>query len=252
MPLTPLEVKDLLDENRGHECEGVGKNNVCVRIESIADLPSRFGQFQVVAFWNNRDGKEHAAFVHGDVTGREDVPVRMHSECLTGDAIGSLRCDCRDQLESSLRLLGSCDRGILLYLRQEGRGIGFINKIRAYSLQDYGYDTVEANAALGFRDDERDYSVAAHMIMSLHVKSVQLMTNNPRKIEGLVSLGIKVSGRIPLIIQPNDYNRFYLQTKARKSGHLLDDVGKEHLLEQIDRPVLDGMSSEQSSGLQEE
>ncbi|HTP59679.1 MAG TPA: GTP cyclohydrolase II RibA, partial [Spirochaetia bacterium] len=175
MPLTPPEIKNLLNENKDHECVGVGKDHVCVRIESIADLPSRFGQFQVVAFWNNRDGKEHAAFVHGDILGGEDVPVRMHSECLTGDAIGSLRCDCRDQLEASLRALGSLERGVLFYLRQEGRGIGFINKIRAYGLQDSGYDTVEANIALGFRDDERDYSVAAHMIESLHLKSIRLM-----------------------------------------------------------------------------
>ncbi len=252
MPLTPLQIKDLLDENRAHECDGVGREHVCVRIASIADLPSRFGQFQVVAFWNNRDAKEHAVFVHGDVSGREDVPVRMHSECLTGDAIGSLRCDCRDQLEAALRSLGSMDRGMLLYLRQEGRGIGFINKIRAYSLQDYGYDTVEANLALGFRDDERDYSVAAHMIFSLHVKSVRLMTNNPRKIEGLTSLGVRVTGRLPLVVPPNDHNRFYLQTKARKSGHLLDPDGKEHLLEQMDRPVIDGMSSEEVVKLQEE
>jgi len=180
------------------------------------------------------------------------VPVRMHSECLTGDAIGSLRCDCRDQLEASLRTLGSLERGMLLYLRQEGRGIGFINKIKAYGLQDHGYDTVEANLALGFRDDERDYSVAAHMIMSLHVRSVRLMTNNPRKIDGLTSLGLPVSGRIPLVIPPNAYNRFYLQTKARKSGHLLDAGGKEHLLEQIDRPVVDGMSPDQAAIVQEE
>ena len=250
--MTPLQIRDLLDENRAHECDGVGKDHVCVRIASIADLPSRFGQFQVVAFWNNRDGKEHAAFVHGDIAGQKDVPVRMHSECLTGDAIGSLRCDCRDQLEAALRALSSMDRGLLLYLRQEGRGIGFTNKIRAYGLQDYGYDTVEANIALGFRDDERDYSVAAHMLWSLHVASVRLMTNNPRKIDGLVSLGIRVSGRIPLVVPPNDYNRFYLETKARKSGHLLDVNGKEHLLEQIDRPVIDGMTSDQAAIVQED
>jgi GTP cyclohydrolase II len=250
--MTPLQIRDLLDENRAHECDGVGKDHVCVRIASIADLPSRFGQFQVVAFWNNRDGKEHAAFVHGDIAGQKEVPVRMHSECLTGDAIGSLRCDCRDQLETALRALASMDRGLLLYLRQEGRGIGFTNKIRAYGLQDYGYDTVEANIALGFRDDERDYSVAAHMLWSLHVASVQLMTNNPRKIDGLVSLGIRVSGRIPLVVPPNDYNRFYLETKARKSGHLLDVNGKEHLLEQIDRPVIDGMTSDQAAIVQED
>jgi GTP cyclohydrolase II len=242
MPLTHLQIKELLDENRYHDCNGVGKDKICVRIAAIAELPSRFGMFQVVAFWNNRDGKEHAAFVHGDITREADVPVRLHSECLTGDAIGSLRCDCRDQLESALAAIGKMENGILLYLRQEGRGIGFLNKIRAYGLQDHGLDTVEANIALGFRDDERDYSVAAHMLDSLKVKSVRLMTNNPKKISGLVSLGVKVSDRIPLIIPPNQYNRFYLETKMEKSGHLL---------EQIDRPVLEGMTPEQAEIIQD-
>jgi GTP cyclohydrolase II len=251
MSLTHLQIKELLDENRYHQCDGFGEDKVCVKIASIADLPSRFGKFHVVAFWNNRDGKEHAAFVHGDVCNFENVPVRLHSECLTGDAIGSLRCDCRDQLESALTALGKMDNGILLYLRQEGRGIGFINKIRAYGLQDHGYDTVEANLALGFRDDERDYAVAAHMLQSLKVKSIRLMTNNPRKLAGLTALGVQITDRIPLIIPPNPYNRFYLQTKATKSGHLLDPNGKEHLLEQTDRPVVAGMSDEQAVEIQE-
>jgi GTP cyclohydrolase II len=143
------------------------------------------------------------------------------------------------------------DRGILLYLRQEGRGIGLINKIRAYSLQDEGLDTVEANLALGFRDDERDYAVAAHMLMSLKVESVQIMTNNPKKINQLVQYGIKVNGRIPHIIEPNEYNRFYLETKAAKSGHLIDFFGKERLPEQDDRPIVEGMSEEQIGALNE-
>jgi len=249
MSLTHLQIKELLDENRSHECEGYGQDGICVRIAAIGDLPSRFGQFHVVAFWNNKDGKEHAAFVHGDVCGAENVPVRLHSECLTGDAIGSLRCDCRDQLETSLRTIGQMDKGILLYLRQEGRGIGFLNKIRAYGLQDHGYDTVEANLALGFRDDERDYAVAAHMLDSLKVKSIRLMTNNPRKINDLTAHGVQVTERIPLIIPPNPYNRFYLETKAVKSGHLIDAQGKEHLLEQSDRPIVDGMTPEQIAEL---
>jgi GTP cyclohydrolase II len=251
MALTPLQIRELLDANRAHACDGFGREHVCVSIASIADLPSRFGQFQVVAFWNNRDGKEHAAFVHGDVKNAENVPVRMHSECLTGDAIGSLRCDCRDQLEAALRTIGAMDNGILLYLRQEGRGIGFANKIRAYGLQDHGYDTVEANIALGFRDDERDYSVAAHMIASLAVKSIRLMTNNPKKVQGLEEMGIRIADRIPLVIPPNEYNRFYLETKASKSGHLLDPFGKQRLREQIDRPFVDGMSPEQAAKVQE-
>lgn len=249
MPLTHLQIKELLDEGRVHECDGYGRDKICVRLVAIGNLPSRFGEFHVVAFVNNRDGKEHAAFVHGDVCGAEDVPVRVHSECLTGDAIGSLRCDCRDQLEASLQKIGQSEKGILLYLRQEGRGIGFVNKIRAYGLQDHGYDTVDANLALGFRDDERDYSVAAHMLDLLKVKSIQLMTNNPRKINDLVQHGIQVRGRLPLIIPPNPYNAFYLHTKAEKSGHLLGPDDKERLLEQSDRPIVDGMAAEQIAAL---
>jgi len=212
---------ELVESDKTHECSGIGKDNICIKVVAAAKLPSRFGDFQVVAFWNNRDNKEHAAFVHGDVLGEEDVPIRMHSECLTGDAIGSLRCDCRDQLEASLMALGKMERGVLFYLRQEGRGIGLLNKIRAYTLQDQGLDTVEANIALGFRDDERDYSIAAHMIHSLRIKSVELMTNNPKKIDGLKALGVNVTGRIPLIIPPNPHNDFYLKTKADKSGHMM-------------------------------
>jgi len=245
MPLSHLQIKEILEENADHECEGFGKDHICVKIASIAELPSRFGNFQVVAFYNNRDGKEHAAFVHGDITGMENVPVRMHSECLTGDVAGSLRCDCRDQFEAAMRMIGQLESGILLYLRQERRGIGFINKIRAYSLQDSGYDTVQANLALGFRDDEREYSVAAHMLEALKVKSIRLMTNNPKKLNDLMVFGIKITERIPLVIPPNPHNEFYLRTKAEKSGHMLP-FGKDiHFLEQIDRPVVDGMSADQ-------
>jgi GTP cyclohydrolase II len=168
---------------------------------------------------------------------------------LTGDAIGSLRCDCRDQLEAALIAIGKMEKGMVLYLRQEGRGIGLTNKVRAYSLQDQGLDTVEANLALGFRDDERDYAVAAHMLMSLGINSVQLMTNNPKKIDQLTQYGITVSGRIPHIMPPNDYNRFYLETKAAKSGHLIDFHGKEHLPEQTDRAIVEGMTAEQIGAL---
>jgi GTP cyclohydrolase II len=245
MPLTHLQIKEILEENARHECEGFGKEHICVSIASIAELPSRFGQFQVVAFYNNRDGKEHAAFVHGDVTGMENVPVRMHSECLTGDVAGSLRCDCRDQLEASMRIIGQMENGILLYLRQEGRGIGFVNKIRAYSLQDSGYDTVQANLALGFRDDERDYSVAAHMLESLKVESIRLLTNNPRKLNDLTKFGVKITERIPLVIPPNQYNEFYLRTKAEKSGHMMSFGKGMRFLEQIDHPIVEGMTPEQ-------
>jgi GTP cyclohydrolase II len=242
---THEQIELLLDENCCHECDGLGKDNVCVRIEAIAELPTRFGDFHIVAFWNNRDEKEHVAIVKGDVLGAEDVPVRLHSECLTGDVAGSLRCDCRDQLEAALTTIGQMDKGIVLYLRQEGRGIGLINKIRAYSLQDQGLDTVEANLALGFRDDERDYAVAAHMLHSLKIGSIRLMTNNPKKIAQLTQYGVHVNGRIPHILPPNPHNEFYLKTKAAKSGHLIDFRGKERLREQDDRPIIEGMSEDQ-------
>ncbi len=248
---THEQIELLLDENCCHECEGVGKDKVCVRIEAIAELPSRFGDFHIVAFWNNRDEKEHVAIIKGEILGAEDVPVRLHSECLTGDVIGSLRCDCRDQLEAALKMIGQMDKGIVLYLRQEGRGIGLINKIRAYSLQDQGLDTVQANLALGFRDDERDYAIAAHMLMSLKVGSIRLITNNPKKIEQLTEHGIKINGRIPHVMPSNEHNRFYLETKAAKSGHMIDFNGKEHFEEQTDRPIVEGMSENQIRALYE-
>lgn len=241
----------LLDTEGDHDCEGLGRDKICVRIVAMAELPTRFGDFHIVAFENNRDGKEHVAITRGDVIGAQNVPVRLHSECLTGDALGSLRCDCRDQLESALKAIGQMERGMVLYLRQEGRGIGLINKIRAYSLQDEGLDTVEANLALGFRDDERDYAVAAHMLMSLKIKSVQLMTNNPKKIDQLTQYGIQVNGRIPHIMEPNDHNRFYLETKAAKSGHMIDLHGRERFNEQSDQPIIEGMSQDQMRALYE-
>ncbi|HET9493125.1 MAG TPA: GTP cyclohydrolase II [Chloroflexia bacterium] len=249
--LTHLQIDQILEENRDHDCPGVGEDHICVHIASIAELPTRFGDFHIVAFYNKRDNKEHAAIVRGDPTGEEDVPVRIHSECLTGDALGSLRCDCRDQLEASLRALGEMDCGVLLYLRQEGRGIGLTNKIRAYGLQDYGYDTVDANLALGFHDDEREYSTAAHMLHSLKVKSVNLMTNNPRKIQGLIDHGIKVTGRTPLVIPPNTNNAFYLHTKATRSGHLIEFGEHERLQEQMDLPVVEGMTEAQVDALEQ-
>jgi len=243
------QIREMLEAE--HDCAGYGPDHICVKVVAFAELPSRFGDFHVVAFSDTRDGKEHAAFVRGMPWDHENVAVRLHSECLTGDAIGSLRCDCRDQLESALKMIGEMDEGIVLYLRQEGRGIGLTNKIRAYELQDAGLDTVQANEALGFRDDERDYSIAAHMLDSMQIKSVRLITNNPRKIEGLKTFGIKVVDRIPLVIPPNPYNAFYLETKATKSGHLIDAQGNKHLLEQTDHPIVVGMSDEQIRELSE-
>lgn len=242
--MTPMDVRlnELVERDRHHECPGIGRDHVCVRIVAVAKLPSRFGDFRIVAFWNNRDQKDHIAIVHGDVIGAEHVPTRMHSECLTGDVIGSLRCDCRDQLETALKKIGQMERGVVLYLRQEGRGIGLANKIRAYALQDQGMDTVEANLALGFRDDERDYAIAAHMLHSLGITSVQLMTNNPSKVQQLEQYGVKVSERLPHLLPPNPHNRFYLETKAQRSGHFIDFAGLPHLQEQSDPVRLEGMT----------
>ncbi len=230
----------LVVRDRDHECEGFGPARVCVRVVAVAELPTRFGPFRIVGFWNNRDGKEHVAMVHGDVVGVADVAVRLHSECLTGDVMGSLRCDCRDQLTEGLRAIQREGRGVLLYLRQEGRGIGLLNKIRAYALQEQGLDTVEANQALGFRDDERDYAVAAHMLRSLGVRSVRVVTNNPDKIRQLTQHGVLVTERIPHVIPPNEFNRFYLETKARRSGHMID-LAEERLPEQSDPVLVEGM-----------
>ncbi len=244
MSIKARRLEELVERDREHECEGFGAAKVCVRVVAVADLPSRFGRFRIAAFWNNRDAKEHVALVRGDILDGEDVPTRLHSECLTGDALGSLRCDCREQLEAGLLKIAAMDRGLLLYMRQEGRGIGLTNKVRAYALQDLGLDTVDANLALGFRDDERDYAVAAHMIMSLDVRSVRLMTNNPAKVSQLTQHGIRVAGRIPHVIPPNPYNRFYLETKAGRSGHWIDLSGKPHLLEQSDPVLVEGMGEE--------
>ncbi|MBK6683876.1 MAG: GTP cyclohydrolase II [Deltaproteobacteria bacterium] len=215
-------LEELVVHDQTHECGGFGESKVCVRIVGVADLPTRFGHFKIVGFWNNREAKDHVAIVHGDVVGGERVATRLHSECLTGDALGSLRCDCRDQLEAALKRIAETERGVVLYLRQEGRGIGLMNKIRAYALQDRGLDTVEANLALGFRDDERDYSIAAHMLMSLKIRSIALMTNNPNKVDQLQKLGINVAERVPHLLPPNPHNRFYLETKKNRSGHQID------------------------------
>jgi GTP cyclohydrolase II len=192
-----------------------------IRMVSVAELPTRSGAFRAVAFTADAHGDEHLAIVRGEVRGVRAVAVRVHSECLTGDVLGSLRCDCREQMQSSLDALGALRCGVLLYLRQEGRGIGLMNKIRAYALQDHGHDTVEANHLLGFGDDERDYTIAADMLRALGVRSVNLLTNNPRKLQGLREAGTKVIGRIPLVTPANRFNASYLLTKQKRSGHLL-------------------------------
>jgi GTP cyclohydrolase II len=239
-----MRLEDLVLRDRDHDCPGFGDDKVCVRIVGVADLPTRFGDFRIVAFVNNRDDKDHVAIVKGHVLDAEDVHARLHSECLTGDALGSLRCDCRDQLEAALKAIAAQPAGVVLYLRQEGRGIGLRNKIRAYALQDRGYDTVDANLALGFQADQRDYAIAAHMLASLRIKSIRLMTNNPDKIAQLEKLGVKVNGRIPHVLPANPYNRFYLETKAARSGHFIDLSGKPHVPEQADPIVVEGMEEE--------
>ena len=183
---------------------------------SKAKLPTKYGDFTVFGFKEN--DKEHVALVKGDTQNKE-VTVRIHSKCLTGDVFGSLRCDCGEQLEASVDYIGK-NGGILIYLDQEGRGIGLLNKIRAYALQDYGFDTVESNEMLGFANDERDYSIVIEILAILGVSSVKLFTNNPEKIEFLENNGIKVS-RIPLTIRPNKHNTFYLDTKRLRAGHLI-------------------------------
>ena len=192
-----------------------------VKVECSAKLPTDSGTFELVGFDNQLDGKEHIAIVKGDVAGKENVLVRIHSECFTGDILGSYRCDCGSQLKKAMRTIEDKGEGIVLYLRQEGRGIGLINKIKAYKLQDSGLDTVDANLALGFEEDERDYAVAAQMLKALGVKSVVLMTNNPAKIEGLESYGMKVVKRAEIEIKPNEVNEKYLRTKFERMGHKL-------------------------------
>ncbi|QMS89877.1 bifunctional 3,4-dihydroxy-2-butanone-4-phosphate synthase RibB/GTP cyclohydrolase II RibA [Nostoc edaphicum CCNP1411] len=191
--------------------------------EVVTKLPSQFGQFEIYAYRHTLDNTEHVAIVKGDPANFKDEPimVRMHSECLTGDALGSLRCDCRMQLQAALKMIETAGQGVVVYLRQEGRGIGLINKLKAYSLQDMGLDTVEANERLGFPADLRDYGMGAQMLMDLGIKKIRLITNNPRKIAGVKGYGLEVVDRLPLLIEANDYNSYYLATKAKKLGHML-------------------------------
>lgn len=190
---------------------------------SEANLPTRFGAFRCVVYKELDGNKEHVAVIVGDVEGAEDVLIRVHSECLTGEVLHSLKCDCRAQLDLALERIQQAGTGAVLYLRQEGRGIGLGNKIRAYAMQDQGLDTVDANLALGFDDDQRGYLVAADMIRDLGVKSVALMTNNPRKVEGLEGDGIRVSRREAHEIEAHEHNRDYLKTKQDRLGHLNGD-----------------------------
>jgi GTP cyclohydrolase II len=191
-------------------------------VEAETPLPTRHGDFNVIVFrFDDDPSKEHLAIVAGDVTGVEDVPVRLHSECLTSEVLGSLKCDCDEQLEHAMRFIHTEGRGVVLYLRQEGRGIGLTNKIRAYALQAKGVDTVDANRQLGLPDDTRSYVGAAAMLRHLGVRSIRLLTNNPEKQEAMVALGVKVNERLPVLIRPNQYSRLYLDTKRERMNHAL-------------------------------
>ena len=192
-----------------------------LRLATSTDLPTPLGTFRLAAFSSDENEDEHLALIHGKVGQAQSCPVRVHSECLTGEVFGSQRCDCREQLESALSYISEQSCGVLIYLRQEGRGIGLINKLRAYRLQDQGMDTIEANHHLGFPTDARDYWAAARILELLDIGSVALLTNNPDKIDGLRMAGIEVTSRVPLVPSGNPHNRSYLETKRAKMGHLL-------------------------------
>lgn len=214
--LKVASVADLIEYRKIHE--------PLIKLAADANMPTKYGDFHIYVFKNDLDHKEHLAIVKGDVKDGEDVLVRVHSECLTGDVFGSKRCDCGEQLANALTTIEKAGRGVVVYMRQEGRGIGLTNKIKAYALQEQGLDTVEANVELGFPADMREYSLAAQIIRYLGIKSIKLLTNNPSKKENLEHWGIQVDKRVPVIVKANSVNAAYLRTKKEKMGHLFDQI----------------------------
>ena len=208
-----ITIKDLIEYRK--------RNEITIEKISSANLPTKYGTFEIVGYKEIYTNQEHIALIHGEISS-ENTLVRVHSECLTGDSFGSLKCDCGTQLSTAMNMIAKNGSGVLIYLRQEGRGIGLLNKIKAYNLQDKGYDTVEANLELGFEEDMRDFNAAAQILKTLGVKSVNLLSNNPDKFEQLERYGIKINGRISTKEEINEFNRGYLKTKKEKMGHLLE------------------------------
>jgi len=209
-----VTIKDLIDYRMQHES--------LIRRAAAATIPTRYGgEFKLIVYENDVDDMQHVALIKGDITAEDEILVRVHSECLTGDVFGSERCDCGDQLQRAMKMVEEAGRGVIVYMHQEGRGIGLVNKIKAYELQEQGQDTVEANIALGFKEDLRDYGIGAQILADIGVRKMRLLTNNPKKIVGLEGYGLTITERVPLEILPCENNIQYLQTKRQKMGHIL-------------------------------